>query len=234
MSMRVRRLGVVGLVVLAAASLLRTSISFAFARSDERANLNFSLSTSALASDLPTRAASLEIATEPRVPRSRRVVLTEVETLGFRTLIQYSRDVPVGMTRVVTEGTVGQALRTVRVVFRGGTVISRRLLSYVLLSSPLPRVELRGSRAAGADAATHSQLGQASWYECSGMYAAHLSLPFGTVVTVTNLDNGGTVTVVINDRGPYGIADRIIDLCSSAFAQLAPLAQGVARVKITW
>jgi rare lipoprotein A len=64
--------------------------------------------------------------------------------------------------------------------------------------------------------------------------AAHLSLPFSTVVTVTNLDNGQSIAVVINDRGPYGIADRIVDLCSPAFAQIAPLAQGVARVKITW
>jgi rare lipoprotein A (peptidoglycan hydrolase) len=40
--------------------------------------------------------------------------------------------------------------------------------------------------------------------------------------------------VVINDRGPYGVPGRIIDLCDSAFAQIAPLGQGVADVRITW
>ena len=56
----------------------------------------------------------------------------------------------------------------------------------------------------------------------------------GTVVTVTNLDNGKTVTVVINDRGPYGVPGRIIDLCDAAFSQIAPLSQGVANVSISW
>ena len=69
---------------------------------------------------------------------------------------------------------------------------------------------------------------------CSGMHAAHLTLPKGTAVTVTNLDNGKTVTVVINDRGPYGVPGRIVDLCKPAFAAIAPLGQGVANVEITW
>jgi len=51
---------------------------------------------------------------------------------------------------------------------------------------------------------------------------------------VRNLDNGKTVTVVINDRGPYGVPGRIIDLCKPAFAAIAPLGQGVANVEITW
>jgi rare lipoprotein A len=65
------------------------------------------------------------------------------------------------------------------------------------------------------------------------MHAAHKTLPFGTVVTVTNLDNGASVTVTINDRGPF-VDGRIIDLCDGAFAQIAPLGQGVANVRITW
>jgi rare lipoprotein A len=50
---------------------------------------------------------------------------------------------------------------------------------------------------------------------------------------VTNLDNGSQVTVTINDRGPYA-EGRIVDLCDGAFAQIAPLQQGVADVKITF
>jgi rare lipoprotein A len=64
------------------------------------------------------------------------------------------------------------------------------------------------------------------------MYAAHPWLPFGTHVTVTDLANGRSVTVVINDRGPFG--GRIIDLSPQAFALLAPLPQGVCEVRLTW
>ena len=66
-----------------------------------------------------------------------------------------------------------------------------------------------------------------------GMTAAHRTLPFGTVVTVTNLANGATVTVVINDRGPF-IDGRIIDLNKQAFEAIADLNTGVIDVRITW
>jgi hypothetical protein len=82
--------------------------------------------------------------------------------------------------------------------------------------------------------AAHTESGQATWYDTghSGLTAAHPWLPFGTHVTVTDLANGRTVTVVINDRGPFG--GRIIDLSSEAFALLAPLPTGVIDVRLTW
>jgi rare lipoprotein A len=55
----------------------------------------------------------------------------------------------------------------------------------------------------------------------------------GTEVHVTNVANGRTVTVIINDRGPY-IEGRIIDLSDDAFARLAPLGVGTVNVRITW
>jgi rare lipoprotein A len=51
-------------------------------------------------------------------------------------------------------------------------------------------------------------------------------------VTVTNLANGRKVTVIINDRGPFG--GRIIDLSDDAFAQLAHLGTGVIDVRLYW
>ena len=59
---------------------------------------------------------------------------------------------------------------------------------------------------------------------------AHRTLPFGTVVKVTNLDNGKSVRVRINDRGPH-VRGRIIDLSSSAAAALG-MTTGVARARI--
>ena len=60
--------------------------------------------------------------------------------------------------------------------------------------------------------------------------AAHRTLPFGAVVKVTNLDNGKSVRVRINDRGPH-VRGRIIDLSSSAATALA-MSTGVARARI--
>jgi rare lipoprotein A len=65
------------------------------------------------------------------------------------------------------------------------------------------------------------------------MTAAHKKLPFGTKVKVTNLDNGKTIKVRVNDRGPF-ISGRIIDLTRSAAKKLDMLAAGVAKVKIRY
>ncbi|TBU97895.1 septal ring lytic transglycosylase RlpA family protein [Stutzerimonas kirkiae] len=91
-----------------------------------------------------------------------------------------------------------------------------------------------------------SQTGKASWYgsphhgkkTASGerfdqhaMTAAHRTLPFGTRVRVTNLDNGREVTVRINDRGPFK-RGRVIDLSRAAAQRLDMLRAGIAPVRI--
>lgn len=86
-----------------------------------------------------------------------------------------------------------------------------------------------------------TRCGKASWYAMTGrtasgeranpntFSAAHRSLPFGTRVRVKNLANGRTVTVRINDRGPF-VRGRIIDISRAAAARLGILRRGVARV----
>ncbi|MHB8095335.1 MAG: septal ring lytic transglycosylase RlpA family protein [Candidatus Aminicenantales bacterium] len=68
-------------------------------------------------------------------------------------------------------------------------------------------------------------------YDMYDMTAAHRALPFGTVVMVTNLDNGRTATVRINDRGPF-VDDRIIDLSYAAARVLDMVGPGTARVRL--
>jgi len=95
-------------------------------------------------------------------------------------------------------------------------------------------------------AASQAVQGWASWYgpgfhgnrTASGevfnqnaLTAAHRHLPFGTRVRVTNLDNGGSVVVRINDRGPY-IHNRLIDLSMEAGRVLGLLNSGIAPVKV--
>jgi rare lipoprotein A len=64
-----------------------------------------------------------------------------------------------------------------------------------------------------------------------GFTAAHRSLPFGTLVRVTNTGNGRSVVVRINDRGPF-IRGRLIDLSLGAARELGMISSGVAAVKI--
>lgn len=89
--------------------------------------------------------------------------------------------------------------------------------------------------------------GQASWYgpgfhgnltangevyNQDAMTAAHPSLSFGTKVRVTNLNNGRSVIVRINDRGPYA-GGRVIDLSAAAARSLNMINTGVAPVEVT-
>lgn len=81
-----------------------------------------------------------------------------------------------------------------------------------------------------------SQDGLASWYELEGARAgvcAHRTLPFGTVVTVTAVKTGASMTCVVGDRGPFA-ASLVIDLFRDDFVTLAPLGTGVIAVHITW
>lgn len=68
-------------------------------------------------------------------------------------------------------------------------------------------------------------------YKPMGLTAAHRTLPFGTHVKVTNLENDKSVVVRINDRGPY-VRGRIIDLSKGAAKKIGLIATGTAKVKI--
>lgn len=97
-----------------------------------------------------------------------------------------------------------------------------------------------------AVATSHKLVGEASYYadlhhgrktasgEIFNMHAltaAHRTIPLGTKVKVTNLGNGKSVRVKVNDRGPYA-KGRVIDLSREAAVQLGMLKSGVAKVNI--
>ena len=68
-------------------------------------------------------------------------------------------------------------------------------------------------------------------YNQNELTAAHKTLPFNTVVKVTNLANGKSVTVRINDRGPY-VGRRVIDLSRTAAERIDMIGPGTAKVRI--
>jgi rare lipoprotein A len=68
-------------------------------------------------------------------------------------------------------------------------------------------------------------------FDMYGLTAAHRTLPFDTKVRVTNLSNNRSVTVRINDRGPFR-ANRIIDLSLGAAREIGMVEDGVTKVKL--
>jgi rare lipoprotein A len=89
-----------------------------------------------------------------------------------------------------------------------------------------------------------TKTGEASWYDFNGkktangetmdpsrLTAAHPTLPFGTKVEVENVENGRTVVVRVNDRGPYA-EGRIIDVSKGAARKLGMVEDGVTDVNV--
>jgi rare lipoprotein A len=68
-------------------------------------------------------------------------------------------------------------------------------------------------------------------FDTNALTAAHPTLPFGTRLRVTNVSTGRSVTVRVNDRGPY-VPGRIVDVSHSAANALGMVESGVAKVKL--
>lgn len=115
------------------------------------------------------------------------------------------------------------------------------------IEQPRPRVAsvVRRAPAPAPEASEHSgkSNGLASFYSegartASGekfdpneLTAAHPTLPFGTKLRVTNQATGRSVTVRVNDRGPY-VPGRVVDVSYSAAQELGMVGRGVAPVKL--
>jgi rare lipoprotein A len=99
-----------------------------------------------------------------------------------------------------------------------------------------------------AEQPTYDEVGVASWYgddfngqatangerfDMYGASAAHATLPMPSIVEVTNLENGRTIKVRLNDRGPFKTG-RIIDLSRGAAEQLGYMQKGTAKVRVRY
>jgi hypothetical protein len=172
--------------------------------------------------------------------------LTLDSAVAFAVHSTTTTSLPAGQVRVVRPGVAGSIERAYRVELVNGREVSRTLVSERTVTAAVDEVRQVGAAPPAPPTPTpnptpttpppssHVETGQATWYETGhpGLTAAHPWLPFGTHVHVTNLANGKSVTVIINDRGPFG--GRIIDLSRDAFALLAPLPSGVCEVRLTW
>jgi rare lipoprotein A len=68
-------------------------------------------------------------------------------------------------------------------------------------------------------------------FDTNDLTAAHPTLPFGTRLRVTNIASGRSVTVRVNDRGPY-VPGRVVDVSHSAADELGMVGSGIAKVKL--
>ncbi len=103
---------------------------------------------------------------------------------------------------------------------------------------PAPAAEPEPAPAAlsaSHDDGTHE--GMVSWYDLPGARSgicAHRTIEKGTVVTVTNVETGASITCTVDDRGPYSGDGKILDLHQDDFSQLAPLEEGVFPARLDW
>ncbi|MDE3085124.1 MAG: hypothetical protein KGJ77_00030 [Acidobacteriota bacterium] len=79
----------------------------------------------------------------------------------------------------------------------------------------------------------HVETGQASWYQAPAGTCASPDIAYGTVVSVTDLATGGSVTCTVDDRMAASTG-RVLDLSEATFSRLADPSAGVIEVRVSW
>lgn len=170
------------------------------------------------------------------VGSGKQIEVTRVEireehkdtSINFATETNEDGELSWRVKKVTQKGENGTKRTTYRVSYHDGKEVNRKVLKTEVIKEPVTEVVTQG---------TYVKLGKkhtglASWYAWTGtLAAANPWLPKGSYVKVTNVDNGKSVIVVINDRGPF-VPGRIIDLDKVAFAKIASVGAGVINVKM--
>lgn len=117
-----------------------------------------------------------------------------------------------------------------------------------IVSGTMRPYQVRGRWYRPSEQPDYDEVGMASWYgdafngkptstgerfDMHGLSAAHKTLPLPGLVEVTNLANGRSAVLRLNDRGPF-VDDRIIDLSRGAAEELGMIQQGVGRVRVRY
>lgn len=149
-------------------------------------------------------------------------------SIDFSTRVNEDSQLSWRTKKVTQKGEKGVRRTTYRVSYYDEKEVKRKVLSAETLKEPVTEVVTQGTYVKLGK----SHRGAASWYAFTGtLAAANPWLPLGSYVKVTNLDNGKSVIVKINDRGPF-VPGRIIDLDKVAFQQIASIGAGVINVKM--
>jgi len=173
---------------------------------------------------------------EMTVPDGAKITITRVEIreetkevkVPFITTVEEDNDLSWRKKIVTQKGENGLKRTTYKVSYHNGKEVNRKTLSTEVTKEPVMEAVTQGTLVKTGKA----HRGAASWYAWTGtMAAANPWLPKGSYVKVTNVDNGKSVIVIINDRGPF-VPGRIIDLDKVAFEKIASIGAGVINVKM--
>ncbi len=169
----------------------------------------------------------------------------DVDREGYMILVNEQKLVEINEQTILPDTTNDLATDTLQATNRLRRQVNNAPPLTEIAGKPKPKPQPEPQKVAVGPITFQFQ-GWASWYgpgfhgrlSASGerfnqyaMTAAHKTLPFGTKVRVTNLDNGSSVIVRINDRGPF-TPGRVIDLSSAAARILGMIQSGVAPVKV--
>jgi rare lipoprotein A (peptidoglycan hydrolase) len=166
----------------------------------------------------------------------RIVQTTERQNIDvpFRATTRQSDRLELGVESTAQSGANGLTQKVFRKTFQDGKLVSTVLATTQVVRPARDQIKLIGTHQPSCGCQGGSASGLATWYSIGGLTSASTTLPFGTVVKVTNTANGRSVNVVIRDRGPYAGPDRIIDLSPTAFSQIGGLGTGVLSVQLQW
>jgi rare lipoprotein A len=170
----------------------------------------------------------------------KNIFFTIVFSLGASTII----------STLFTQSSIASTENNGRILQNKASIVAsdRTNLSKILYNKNLSEKDstLSWSTEQPLQIAQEAYQGQASWYgpqfhgrmtangeifDSNQLTAAHPNLPFGTKVKVTNMVNGRSVVVRINDRGPF-VGGRIIDVSAGAARLLNMISTGVANVQL--
>lgn len=149
----------------------------------------------------------------------------------------------ISMALLATTAVTGCAGKKVQQAGKPSPYVEGNYPGHLKIGNPY---EIEGRRYVPAHNPAYTEEGVASWYgpgfhgrstangerfDQHGMTAAHRTLPMPSMVRVTNLDNGKSAVLKVNDRGPFK-KNRIIDLSKGAAEYLGVVSKGTARVRV--
>ncbi len=157
--------------------------------------------------------------------------ITETNGIPYRGERKHDPEVLYGREELLINGEKGVKEEKFLITYVNGVETKRQLLQSAVLKEPVTEVRVIGTKIE----VEHTGEGRASWYAYRGcMCAAHPFYPFGRFVRVTATATGKSIIVRVNDRGPDQTIhpDRVIDLDSVPFKELASLGTGTIGVKV--
>jgi len=159
--------------------------------------------------------------------------IAERVSVPFTTEVRDDPNLQVGQSKTIQAGVPGVRRDIYQVTTRDdGTVVAKNQIGYEVLTPPVAEVIVKGTQPVPPRAT-----GSATWYGTGPGpgTCAHLSLKFGTMVTLTNRDTGAVAQCRVQDRGPETWTGHIIDLSPDVFRRLAPLSQGIVpNLALSW